>query len=247
MHFVWGAVVLLAVLRWRARMVRRATGPEFGPIPRVIHQTWESWDDVPPPCRPVIARNLANNPEWEYRFHDAAARRELVRSRFDERTLRAFDKLPTPTLKADMFRLCCLFVHGGLYMDIKTSVGQLESLTPSGKLVYCRWPYGIGRLDHSMHAATSVLMWPPRHWVLKKVIDRMIYRIEKLSPRRITRMITWVTGPNLYASVVCAHVPKRWMLYSEDYFGGLFEHDGTGGLYYEYVRQRGLHWHQQVA
>lgn len=221
----------------------------FKDNPKIIHQTWDSWNTIPPCCYEVIDRNRVQNSEWDYCFYDLKLRRKIITEHFDDAIIQAYDKLPTSTMQTDLFRLCCVYVHGGLYMDIKTKCGALSSLNLGGKLLYCVWPR-LGPKDHPKHAATSILLWPKHHPVLKSVIDtvtRIIHSCEtknfKLDLNK--SKITWITGPNVYAEVVCKKVPEEHMFITRNYLNGFFKHDGTDGGYYRYMKSRGLHWSQQ--
>ena len=216
-------------------------------IPKIIHQTWDSWESIPPSCFAVIDRVKQKNKDWSYMFHSMIDRRTLIAANFDDEIVQAFDKLPTSTSQADLFRVCCLYVHGGFYMDIKSECGELSSLNKklNGKLLYCKWPYGTGPLDHPRHAATF-LLWPKRHPVLKAIINEIAKRIHANSVEEIKKNITLITGPNVYADIFWQMIPEHHVYYSEDYVNGFFVHDGTNGEYYHYMKSRKLHWSQQT-
>jgi len=85
-------------------------------IPHIIHQTWKS-------------RNLSKeyqkyadswkkfHPTWDYRFYDDAACLRLVQTHFPQ-FLSKYIQLPTPVMKADMFRYLVIYQYGGVYVDI---------------------------------------------------------------------------------------------------------------------------------
>jgi mannosyltransferase OCH1-like enzyme len=218
---------------------------DFKNIPKIIHQTWDSWDSLPPCCYVVIDRVKKMNKDWEYRFYDKSQRRQLIVENFEERIVEAFDKLPTTTMQADLFRLCCLFVYGGFYMDCKSECGSLSSINIDNKLLYCKWSYGMLRSDHPRHAATSFLLWPKKHSVLKDIIDEITKRVHSSNRDHMRKNVTWTTGPNVYSTIVWKKIPKKWIYYTEDYLNGFFIHDGTNGEYYSYMKSRNLHWSQQ--
>ena len=43
----------------------------------------------------------------------------LLKDNFNEDTVWAFDKLKPGAYKADLWRYCVLYIHGGIYLDIK--------------------------------------------------------------------------------------------------------------------------------
>jgi len=62
---------------------------------------------------------LELNPEYEYKFFDDKDRREFIKIHFDSNVLDSYDILFPGAYKADLFRYCYLFIHGGCYFDNK--------------------------------------------------------------------------------------------------------------------------------
>jgi mannosyltransferase OCH1-like enzyme len=86
-------------------------------IPRRIMQYWH---DVNPPddVRQAAMKVRARNPGMAYAiFHEQAAR-EFVAANFGGEMRSLFDFCFHHTMKSDLFRLCYLHVHGGLYVDV---------------------------------------------------------------------------------------------------------------------------------
>ena len=165
-----------------------------------MHQTWDTEESIPDCCKKVISQNRTLNPDWVYAFYSLDDRRNLIKNHFESHVLDAYDKLPNSTSLADMFRLCCLYVHGGMYMDVKSSCGDLSWLVHrvNGKLMYCKWPYPYPFFNHKHHAATSFLLWPRHHPVLLNVIEEVVRRIARTSTREKKIFITHITGPDMY-------------------------------------------------
>jgi mannosyltransferase OCH1-like enzyme len=211
--------------------------------PKNIYQTWEDPGSIPKCCVPVIEKIRDNNPDWNYKLYNSLDRRNLIKDYFDPDVLKAYDSCKNKAEESDLFRYCVLYTYGGLYLDIKTNVlGNLNDLqdTLGGKLLYCKWPNKLNKCDFYNHAATSILLWPPKHPILYKLIDFVSRRILKF-PNSCT---TCIVGPNIYAMVITKYIPKEYMYFSDNYVNGFFEHDGTNGEYYNYVKSKKLHWSQ---
>jgi len=87
-------------------------------IPKIIHQTWAT--NALPPCLQDTVNSLKSaNPDWEHRLYDNAASRAFIAENFPADVLWAFDTLVPGTFKADLFRYCVMYIHGGVYLDIK--------------------------------------------------------------------------------------------------------------------------------
>ena len=149
-------------------------------IPKIVHQTWETEETIPPPCLEVIKKNKELNPSWEFVFWDDKARRKLIEDNFDDYTLSAYDKLHIGAMKADLFRICVLYIHGGLYMDIKGGINKPldDFLRDKNKLCYMIWG-DISFPKSSKHAVTSFLIWPKGHPLLYYIVREMSRRIHQ--------------------------------------------------------------------
>jgi mannosyltransferase OCH1-like enzyme len=87
-------------------------------IPSHIYQTWHT-KDLPPKMRERVNLLKSQNPQFTHHLYDDNDCREFIRKYFKPDVLDAFDKLIPGAYKADLFRLCILFIKGGIYMDIK--------------------------------------------------------------------------------------------------------------------------------
>jgi mannosyltransferase OCH1-like enzyme len=89
-------------------------------IPLHIYQTWYT-KDLPTLMSSSVAKLKAQNPEFEHHLYDDNDCREFIKENFHEEVLNAYDSLVPGAYKADLWRLCILFINGGIYMDIKFS------------------------------------------------------------------------------------------------------------------------------
>jgi mannosyltransferase OCH1-like enzyme len=61
----------------------------------------------------------AQNPRFTHHLYDDNDCREFIQTHFKPDVLDAYDRLIPGAYKADLWRLCILFINGGIYMDIK--------------------------------------------------------------------------------------------------------------------------------
>uniref|UniRef100_A0A6C0IMD2 Glycosyltransferase n=1 Tax=viral metagenome TaxID=1070528 RepID=A0A6C0IMD2_9ZZZZ len=87
-------------------------------IPLNIFQTWYT-KDLPEHMRKRVELLKTQNPEFTYYLFDDNDCREFIKTNFDNDVLNAYDTLLPGAYKADLWRLCVLYIHGGIYMDIK--------------------------------------------------------------------------------------------------------------------------------
>jgi hypothetical protein len=87
-------------------------------IPRVVHQTMKS-RDVPARMFSAAESWWRSNPDCEYQFHDDSSCASFVAD-FDPDMARCFERVPPGAFRADIWRYCMLYQHGGIYADIDT-------------------------------------------------------------------------------------------------------------------------------
>jgi mannosyltransferase OCH1-like enzyme len=87
-------------------------------IPLDIYQTWHT-KDLPPKMRERVELLKAQNPRFNHHLYDDNDCREFIKTHFKPDVLNAYDRLIPGAYKADLWRCCVLFIHGGIYMDIK--------------------------------------------------------------------------------------------------------------------------------
>ena len=88
------------------------------PIPTNIFQTWHT-KLLPPSMAKSIQSLQHHNPRFKYYLFDDKDCREFIRTHFRPDVLYAYDTLIPGAYKADLWRYCVLFIHGGVYLDIK--------------------------------------------------------------------------------------------------------------------------------
>jgi len=111
-------------------------------IPLKIFQTWHS-KDLPPMMRETVENLKKGHPRFEHYLFDDNDCREFIKNNFDKDVLDAYDNLIPGAYKADLWRCCVLYIHGGIYMDIKLKCVngfRLIELTENEHLVKDRVP-----------------------------------------------------------------------------------------------------------
>jgi mannosyltransferase OCH1-like enzyme len=59
------------------------------------------------------------NKEIEFHLYDENECKEFIKTHFNQYVLNAYESLFPCSYKSDLWRYCVLYVHGGIYMDIK--------------------------------------------------------------------------------------------------------------------------------
>ena len=87
-------------------------------IPLNIYLTW-SIKKLPEKMQENVDRMKKVNPEFNIQIFDCDERREFIKNNFPGDILTAYDTLKPGAYKADLWRLCILYIYGGIYADIK--------------------------------------------------------------------------------------------------------------------------------
>ena len=101
-------------------------------IPLIVHQTWIS-HNLPVNMRKNLVRNKNINNELEFILYDDTECREFIKQNYTDTVLYAYDKLKPGAYKADLWRLCVLYIKGGFYMDIKLCCSEKFKLVNLAK------------------------------------------------------------------------------------------------------------------
>jgi len=141
-------------------------------IPLKIFQTWHT-KVLPPAMKERVEQLKATNPRFEHYLFDDNDCREFIKEHFDTNVLNAYDNLIPGAYKADLWRYCVLYIHGGIYMDIKLKCingFKLIELTKNNHFVLDRVP------PLSIYNALIVCQkGSPFLW---KAIYRVVYNVQ---------------------------------------------------------------------
>lgn len=87
-------------------------------IPLNIYQTWHT-KILPPKMKQRVELLKAQNPRFNHYLYDDKDCYEFIKNNFEEKVAKAYERLIPGAYKADLWRLCILYINGGFYLDIK--------------------------------------------------------------------------------------------------------------------------------
>ena len=164
-------------------------------IPLNIFQTYHTLD-LPPRMRKCVNKLIKNNPEFTHRLYDDNDCRQFIKDNFPLNVVQAFDKLIPGAYKADLWRYCVLYIHGGIYLDIKygcVNNFKLIELTTKEHVVK----------DQKLNGVTGIyqalMVHKPYSQILHKCISKIV---NHASSGYYGHNALMVTGPHLMKDCV---------------------------------------------
>jgi len=158
-------------------------------IPKLLIQTYK--DNV---IHPVLYNNtmdfLNRNKDFSYKLITDATGLQLIKDHFDLDVLWAFERLNVGAAKGDFLRYVALYVYGGVYLDLDSSIHIALStyIQPDDEFIFF---YDDANIEQ------NCFMIRPKHELLKAIIDEMVRRIYTKENN-----IFIATGPVLVTDVI---------------------------------------------
>jgi mannosyltransferase OCH1-like enzyme len=198
--------------------------PEFKlgtSIPRIIHQcVFQGWESISPEIRSEIEALRARNPDWDYRFYDAAAAEKFIADAYGRDILAFYLAIDSRyyAARADLFRYLVCYHTGGVYLDCKsTAILPLDQVIRQDDVfLLAQWPEhrdkpaeysNFKEFRHIQGGA--YLQWfivsAPGHPFLRAVLERVLegiraYRVFEMGVGRDA--VFRLTGPIAYTLAI---------------------------------------------
>jgi mannosyltransferase OCH1-like enzyme len=155
-------------------------------IPKHIFQTWHTLE-LPTRMRNITTLLQELNPEFKYFLYDDTMCRDFIIDYFDNDVLYAFDTLIPGAYKSDLWRLCILYVYGGIYLDIKyINAPNFKFIELLDKEYFVRdYHYGVYQ---------ALLICLPKNEILMKCINHIVYNVKN---KLYLNNALEITGPQL--------------------------------------------------
>ena len=186
----------------KVRVVVDASVQQNTLIPKTICQTLDN--DVVGEMHIRTVKNLkCKNPEYKYYFFDATTRRRFIKENFDSTVLETYDGFVSGAFKADIFRYCWLYMHGGFYVDCKMinrkSLRDIISTSLEHFIFNDRIP------DAYQNCVIGV---QPKDINILNCINECIVRFERKINHRVSFGSLYHTGPYLFYACMKEYEPS---------------------------------------
>lgn len=168
-------------------------------IPLKIFQTWHT-KNLPPHMKIAVEKLKNKHPNFEYFLFDDNDCREFIVNNFDSSVVNAFDSLIPGAYKADLWRYCVLYIHGGIYLDIKYScINSFRFIELTEKE---HWVFDIG--GNNIYNALIAVM--PKNTILLNCIHKIVDNVKN---RYYGGGCVDPTGPGLVAKIMSKDVKQQ--------------------------------------
>jgi mannosyltransferase OCH1-like enzyme len=131
------------------------------------------------------------NAEFEHFLFDDNDCREFIEKNFSDDVLFAFDSLIPGAYKSDLWRYCVLYIHGGIYLDIKYHCFN------GFKLIYLTDKEYFVKDRHENHIYNALMTTFPKNEIMLKCINQIV---ENVKTNYYGRTSLDPTGPGLLGS-----------------------------------------------
>jgi len=167
-------------------------------IPSIIWQTSKT-GDVPLKDKELANTWLFHNPEYELRFMTDHDMEEFFATHLPGPIHDAFTAMPLGVMRAKLWRLAVIYIHGGVYGDMDTmSIRPIRDWTEPG----CRAIIG---LENSEHFCYWTFAAEKQHPLIKIALDMAAAMVDASGPALFTNAISSLAGmgnPNTTSTVV---------------------------------------------
>ena len=168
-------------------------------IPLNLFLTWHTLD-LPPNMKENVELLKRQNPEFNVRLFDQTMSREFIKEHFNADVVYAYDKLKPAAYKADLWRLCVLYIYGGIYLDIKyRCVNGFKLLYLTDKECWAK--------DTNGGVYNAIIILKKNNNICKKAIDKIV---ENVNHYYYGNSVWDTTGPRMFLSVLSrSHISKE--------------------------------------
>jgi mannosyltransferase OCH1-like enzyme len=190
-------------------------------IPKIIHQTVPDKNKLDDLFSNNIAKLQSINRHWHHRLYDDSDCRSFIANCCGSEMLKCYDRINPAygPARADLFRYLLLYEHGGVYLDIKSTVDSAldDVLRPDDVYLLSQWRNrrgqayeGWGLHQPSIDSVKNEyqqwhIVASAKHPFLEAVIAKVQRNIDKYNPFRDgvgKSGVIKLTGPVAYTSAI---------------------------------------------
>ena len=181
-------------------------------IPKIIYRTGEQYfNDLPEPIKNNI-ENIISIYKIQVKYFSDDERISFMKEYYPQ-YINHYNVLKPKAFKADLWRLLCLYIYGGIYNDLTQIYikSPYEIVSDNDELVLC-----TACNDSEDHIYNAFIACYPKHPFIRACIDNIISNIEK---KHYGENLFDITGPRTI---------MRTFISFFGYFPGIGNHEING-------------------
>lgn len=185
---------------------------EVNGIPLSIYTSWHTLS-VRPRMKASVDKMIAISPEFDVHVFDEDKCKAYIKEHFDQEVVDAYETIKPQAFKADLWRYCLLYKHGGIYIDIKChpTTPPIELLKEHGE-VFCSDTGGTSDSCPSKLAVwNGFMITKPGNEVLKTALDAIVANCKA---KEKTQHPLLFSGPCLLGKIIQESGDKKMVKFT---------------------------------
>lgn len=167
-------------------------------IPLKIFQTWNT-KNLPIHMKKNSLLLQKQNPQFEYYLYDDEDCVAFIKKHFGPEVIKAYDTIVPGAYKADLWRYCVLYIHGGIYLDMKMRcVGDFRLIELTKQEHYVKDRINSGFMEGDIGIYNAVMIQKPKNPLM---LDCIIQIIENVNNLEYGFSCLYPTGPGLLGTL----------------------------------------------
>jgi len=169
-------------------------------IPKRIVQTWET-KNIHNDLQIIINSWKEKNIAYEYVFYDSCDRKKFLQEYFSDVILDTYNCIAPGAFKTDLFKLCELYVNGGLFCDLDAlCISSIDNILVNDNLLFAI-PIDLNLSKHEgcHNLASGFMLSKQKNPILLRCIHRIV---ENIQNKNIYGSILDITGPGVVGRIL---------------------------------------------
>ena len=175
-------------------------------IPKLIFQKWntknlgfiqkysDSWKNY--------------NKNYEYHLFDDKDCLDFLSKHFDPNIVDCYKRLLAPAHKCDFWRICCLYIYGGVYIDIDTlCLNSIDDFLQVNSSFIVPVPYAVAPNEGTHPLINGFIASTPKHKILEKAIELSCYNINN---NILPESVLDFSGPGVLGKAVNWYLNRQY-------------------------------------
>lgn len=149
------------------------------------------------------------HPDFTHSLYDISDCRNFLQEHFESDVLVTYDTLLPYAYKADLWRLCILYIYGGIYLDVKfLCIGDFRLTELLDSEYYAKDPVGED-------ISNGIMVCMPKNAYLMEAIRQIV---KNVSERYYGENPLDITGPRLLYKILKVTCTLQWNGATSSYF-----------------------------